>query len=104
MSAAGILQVQKLAVLPVCFTGQDRWLRENGTEQACRMFDQFGWRDDWVRLSEIAAALFPHLSYPTRRNYTRALVAMLVAQGRETRNPQLVYRHGKVSFDVQGVS
>lgn len=95
-----VLQVQKLAKFPLSFPGQDRWLRENGTAQAIRLFDEFGWRPDWVRLTEIAEFLFPRLAWSTRRNYTRALVAMLVAEGRETRQPQLLYRHGKVSFEV----
>lgn len=100
MSAAGVLLVQKLATLPLSFPGQDRWLRENGTEQAIRLFDEFGWRADWVRLTEIGAFLFPDLAASTQHNYTLALINMLVAEGRATRSPQLLYRHGKVSFEV----
>lgn len=97
------LSDEQLAALPVCFTSRDqqtKWLASNGCDVAIRLFDSFGWKPGWVPITQIAIGLFPTLAPSTGRNYTLAVVRMLVAEGKFTKEPQLLYKHGAVSFDV----
>jgi hypothetical protein len=82
------------------FSGQKVWLERHAKAEADRFFDEHGWRKDWVSTSFLAEKMWPHLGHMARNNYMRALLAYLVDEGRQTGNPQVLVRHGQVSFEV----
>lgn len=77
---------------------QTHWLAANIEEVSCAMFDEFGWREGWVRKGEIAKALFPHIATTTARNYLNAILQYIVLEGTKTGEPQIWSRCGKVRF------
>ena len=100
---ACFLTPAQLRALPVCFAGhevQDAWLQAHGTDEACRLFDEFGYVKGWLRLSAVAEAFYPDLSPSARCNKLRAVVLMVVAGGKVTGSPQVWYRHGRISFEA----
>jgi len=87
------------------FSGQVAWLNRNAPAEACRMFDEHGWRRGWVSIDELARSMYPHHSATAAANYVRSLISYLVAEGEQTGFPQLLKgvgsKRGQVSFEVQ---
>lgn len=91
----------EIAALPrLYFSGQARWLEEHAMGEACRLFDDHGWRDGWIAKGDIAAAMWPNLSASAQHNYLGALLEYLVADGAKYGDPQVLTRHGFQRFDV----
>ena len=85
----------------VHFSGQSAWLARKGENAICCLFDEHGWREGWISKSALAHALYPALSATAAANYLAAMLDYLVVEGRLTREPQVLVRHGQVSFDVK---
>lgn len=81
------------------FSGQSRWLEQHAIDEACRLFDGFGWMNGWVEMSHVAEQLWPDVVYSQRMSYLRALARYLEADGQMHGSPQLVVRRGVIAFE-----
>lgn len=91
------------AIAPKLAGGGPSFLLRHGDMYVAELFDKHGWKAGWIRKTALAAEMFPKLSQSAGRNYLTALVDYLVAEGKETGEPQIGVRHGEVSFEHVGV-
>lgn len=81
------------------FTGVERWLEIHASEAAGKLFDDHGWKQDWLSKTEIGEAVFPTVKSGTARKYIDALLQFLVEEGVKTGRPQVAVNRGKFTFE-----
>lgn len=88
-----------IKTLPIQFTAQQEFLRKQGNNFISEMFDECGCLDGIVSAQQIAELMPKTYGNITTRTFkVRAAIVYLIAEGKETNEPQIFRFAGKYSF------